>query len=52
MGASTWVETQEEALKNIREALAVMLEEFLEEGKDVSPQGIVATEGSVITITR
>ena len=52
MGASTWGETQEEALKNIREVLAVMLEEFLEEGKDVAAQGIVATEGAVITITR
>ena len=52
MGASTWGETQEEALKNIREVLAVMLEEFLEEGKDMSAQGIDATEGTVITITR
>ena len=52
MGASTWGETQEEALKNIREVLAVMLEEFLEEGKDMAAQGIVATEGAVITITR
>ena len=52
MGASTWGETQEEALKNIREVLAVMLEEFLEEGKDVAAQGIVATEGAVIAITR
>ena len=52
MGASTWGETQEEALKNIREVLAAMLEEFLEEGKDMAAQGIVATEGAVITITR
>lgn len=52
MGASTWGETQEEALKNIREVLAVMLEEFLEEGRDMSAQGIVATEGTVITISR
>ena len=52
MGASTWGETQEEALKNIREVLTVMLEEFLEEGKDMAAQGIVAAEGTVITITR
>ena len=52
MGASTWGETREEALKNIREVLAVMLEEFLDEGKDVVEQGIAATEGAVITITR
>ena len=52
MGASTWGETQEEALKNMREVLAMMLEEFLEEGKDIATQGIVATEGAVVTITR
>ena len=52
MGASTRGETQEEALKNVREVLAVMLEGFLEEGQDMAAQGIVATEGAVITITR
>ena len=52
MGASTWGETREEALKNIREVLAAMLEEFLGEGKDIVEQGIAATEGAVITITR
>ena len=52
MGASTWGETQEEVLKNIREVLAVMLEEFLEEGKDIGEQGIAATEGAVVTIPR
>ena len=52
MGASTWGETREEALKNIREVLTVMLEEFLEEGKDMAAQDVVAAEGVVITITR
>ena len=52
MGASTWGETQEEALKNIREVLVVMLKEFLEEGKDMTAQGVIATEGAVITITQ
>ena len=52
MGASTWGETREEALKNIREVLTVMLEEFLEEGKDMAAQDVVAAEGTVITITR
>lgn len=52
MSASTWGETQEEALKSIREVLAVMLEEFLEEGKDLGAKGVVAAEGTVMTITR
>lgn len=52
MGASIWGETREEALKNIREVLAAMLEEFLDEGMDIVEQGIAATEGAVITITR
>lgn len=52
MGASTWGETREEALKNTREVLAPMLEEFLDEGKDIVEQGVAATEGAVITITR
>ena len=39
MDTSTWRETQEEALKNIRGVLAVMLEAFLESGKDMAAQG-------------
>lgn len=34
-GASTWGATKEEALKNIREVLEMILEEFLEEGRPI-----------------
>jgi predicted RNase H-like HicB family nuclease len=43
MGTSTWGETREEALKNIREALTMMLEELLEEGEDMAAQSAVAS---------
>ncbi|MDH3599412.1 MAG: type II toxin-antitoxin system HicB family antitoxin [Candidatus Tectomicrobia bacterium] len=53
MGASTWGATREEALQNIQEVLDMMVEEFLEEGKDIATtEGVVVTEGAAITVTR
>ena len=37
-GASTWGETQAEALKNISEVVRMIVEEFIEEGKPL-PEG-------------
>ena len=53
MGASAWGTTREEALQNIQAVLDMMVEEFLEDGKDIAtPEDIVVTEGTAITVTR
>ena len=53
VGASTWGATREEALRNIQEVLDMVVEEFLEEGKDIAgTEGVVVTEGTAITVTR
>ena len=36
IGASTWGNTREEAMQNIREVLEMILDEFEEDGKPVS----------------
>ena len=53
VGASTWGETQEGALSHIHEVLEMIVEEFLEEGRDLSvTEGVVVTEGTAVTIMR
>ncbi len=53
VGASTWAATHEEALKNIQEVLDMMVEEFLDEGKEIATtEGVVVAEGTAITVTR
>lgn len=53
IGASTWGRTKEEALKNIQEVLSMILEEFIEEGKDIpSIEGLNITESAAVAITR
>ena len=53
VGASTWGATREEALHNIQEVLDAIVEEFIEEGKDIATtEGVVVTEGTAITVTR
>lgn len=41
-GAYTWGYTQEEALKNIREVVQMVIEELVEEGKGIPPDAFVA----------
>ena len=42
LGAATWGYTKEEALKNIREVVQMVIEELVEEGKQIPRDGIVA----------
>ena len=42
LGAATWGFTKEEALKNIREVVQMVIEELVEEGKQIPRDGIVA----------
>ena len=53
IGASTWGYTRKEALNNIREVLAMIVEELLEEGKPVSVQksgGSSGRESVLVTL--
>jgi len=42
LGAATWGYTKEEALQNIREVVQMVIEELVEEGKEIPPDAIVA----------
>lgn len=46
LGAATWGETQEEALKNINEVVHMIIEELIEDGQPLpdSPQDSVEVE--------
>ncbi|MEX2599257.1 MAG: hypothetical protein WD533_06335 [Dehalococcoidia bacterium] len=51
-GASTWGETTEAALLNMREVLAMMIEEIAEEGRLVGEQDrLTVAEGPAVTVT-
>ena len=51
IGASTWGATREEAIRNIREVLTMILEEFLEEGKAIPVvEGIEALEETLVAV--
>lgn len=53
LGASTWGTTQEEAIQHIQEALSLIVDELLEEGKDVpAVEGLAVTSGAAVAITR
>ena len=53
IGASTWGKTQEEACQHIYEVLAMLVEEFLEEGRELpAGNGLVITEGTAVAVTR
>ncbi len=52
IGASTWGETQEEALKNIQEVLSMIVEEFTEEGEPVPvTEQMTVSEGALVTVS-
>lgn len=46
-GAATWGHTREEALRNIQEVMQMIVEEYLEEGRDLPNQVTVKDEPSV-----
>ena len=51
IGASTWGETQEEALKNIQELLTMMLEQFEQEGQSIpATEHMTISEGALVTV--
>lgn len=53
LGASTWGETQEEAIKNIQEVLSLILEELEEEGQPIPfTELMTVSEGAVVAVTR
>ena len=53
IGASTWGKTQEEALEHIHEVLSMIVEEFIEEGRELPVgNGLVITEGTAVAVTR
>ena len=43
IGASTWGDTQEEAMKNISEVLHMIVDELAEEGKEIPPDALIAS---------
>jgi predicted RNase H-like HicB family nuclease len=53
IGASTWGNTQEEAIKHIHEVLSLIVDELLEEEKDIpAVEGLAVTSGAAVAITR
>ena len=51
IGASTWGETREEALRNIQEVLSMILEEFEQEGSSVpASEHMSVQEGVLVTV--
>lgn len=51
IGASTWGKTREGALKNIREVLSMIIEEFEEEGDSVpESESMSVQEGILVTV--
>jgi len=53
LGAATWGETPQEALKNIQEVLEMILEELAEEGKPLPRSAqVTVLKGPAVSITR
>ena len=53
IGASTWGNTQEEAVQHIQEVLSMIVDELIEEGKDIpTVEGLAVTRGAAVAITR
>ncbi len=52
LGASTWGVTRSAALQNIQDVLAMMLEEFTQEGAPIPPgDGLMIIDGPAVTVT-
>ncbi len=52
VGASTWGDTSEEAMKNIGDVLHMIVDELAEEGKEIPPEALIAsTESSAVVVT-
>jgi predicted RNase H-like HicB family nuclease len=52
IGASTWGDTHEEAMKNIGEVLHMIVDELAEEGKEIPPDALIASvESSAVVVS-
>ena len=52
IGAATWGETREEAVKHIGEVLHMIVDELAEEGKDIPPDALIAcTDSSAVVVS-
>lgn len=51
IGASTWGQTQEEAIKNIQEVLSMILEESEEDGQPIPvTERMIVSEGALVAV--
>jgi len=51
-GAYTWGETKEEVLQNIREAVKLIVDEMLEEGRSIPPEAVILeVESPAVVVT-
>ena len=51
IGASTWGENKEAALKNIQEVLSMIIDEFIEEGRPVpATENMNVAEGVLVAV--
>ena len=52
IGASTWGDTREEAMKNIGEVLHMIVDELAEAGREIPPAALIATaESPAVLVT-
>ena len=52
IGASTWGNTRDEAVKHIGEVLHMIVEELAKEGKDIPPDALIAsTQSSAVVVS-
>ena len=50
VGASTWGDTHQEAMKHIGEVLRMIVDEFAEEGKEIPPDALIASSDSPVVL--
>lgn len=51
-GARTWGHSKEEALKNIREVVQMVVDELVEEGKEIPREGVILeVESAAVVVT-
>ena len=52
IGAATWGNTREEAVKHIGEVLRMIVEELAKEGKEIPPDALIAsTQSSAVVVS-
>ena len=52
IGAATWGNTREEAVKHIGEVLHMIVKELAEEGKEIPPDALIAaTQSSAVVVS-